>query len=49
MSVSHETVYHSLFIQAPGVLKKELMDHLESFKYPGPFQFLTSSAWRNNG
>jgi IS30 family transposase len=28
MRVSHETVYRSLFIQARGVLKKELMDHL---------------------
>ena len=25
MRVSHETIYHSLFIQARGVLKKELM------------------------
>jgi IS30 family transposase len=30
MRVSHETIYHSLFIQARGVLKKELMDHLRS-------------------
>ena len=30
MHVSHETIYRSLFIQAPGVLKKELMDHLRS-------------------
>ncbi|HXX21061.1 MAG TPA: IS30 family transposase [Candidatus Acidoferrum sp.] len=30
MSVSHETIYRSLFIQARGVLKKELMDHLRS-------------------
>jgi len=28
--VSHETIYKSLFIQAPGVLKKELMAHLRS-------------------
>jgi IS30 family transposase len=28
--VSHETIYRSLFIQARGVLKKELMDHLRS-------------------
>ena len=28
MRVSHETIYRSLFIQARGVLKKELMDHL---------------------
>ncbi|MDB4973292.1 MAG: Integrase catalytic region [Myxococcaceae bacterium] len=30
MQVSHETVYKSLFIQARGVLKKELMAHLRS-------------------
>jgi IS30 family transposase len=28
MRVSHETIYRSLFIQARGVLKKELLDHL---------------------
>ena len=28
MRVSHETIYRSLFIQARGVLKKELMEHL---------------------
>ena len=30
MRVSHETIYKSLFIQARGVLKKELMCHLRS-------------------
>jgi len=30
MRVSHETVYRSLFIQARGVLKKELVKHLRS-------------------
>ncbi len=30
MCVSHETIYRSLFIQARGVLKKELMGHLRS-------------------
>jgi IS30 family transposase len=30
MRVSHETIYRSLFIQARGVLKKELMRHLRS-------------------
>ncbi len=30
MRVSHETIYRSLFIQARGVLKKELMAHLRS-------------------
>ncbi len=30
MQVSHETIYRSLFIQARGVLKKELTQHLRS-------------------
>lgn len=30
MHVSHETIYRSLFIQARGVLKKELIGHLRS-------------------
>jgi len=30
LRVSHETIYRSLFIQARGVLKKELMDYLRS-------------------
>lgn len=30
MRVSHETIYRSLFVQARGVLKKELLDHLRS-------------------
>jgi IS30 family transposase len=30
MRVSHETIYRSLFIQARGVLKKELMGHVRS-------------------
>jgi IS30 family transposase len=30
MRVSHETIYRSLFIQARGVLKKELIEHLRS-------------------
>jgi IS30 family transposase len=30
MRVSHETIYRSLFIQARGVLRKELMGHLRS-------------------
>jgi IS30 family transposase len=30
MRVSHETIYRSLFIQARGVLKKELLSHLRS-------------------
>ncbi len=37
--VSHETIYRSLFVQARGVLKKELMLHLRSqrrMRRPGP-------------
>ena len=30
LRVSHETIYRSLFIQARGVLKKDLMGHLRS-------------------
>jgi IS30 family transposase len=30
MRVSHETIYRSLFIQARGVLKQELLEHLRS-------------------
>jgi IS30 family transposase len=30
MQVSHETIYKSLFIQAGGVLKRELIAHLRS-------------------
>jgi len=28
--VSHETIYRSLFVQARGVLKKELLQHLRT-------------------
>ena len=30
MQISHETIYRSLFVQARGVLKKELMAHLRT-------------------
>jgi IS30 family transposase len=30
LRVSHETIYRSLFLQARGVLKKELIGHLRS-------------------
>jgi IS30 family transposase len=33
MRVSYETIYRSLFIQARGVLKKELMDYLRSKRH----------------
>ena len=32
MHISHETIYKSLYVQARGVLKKELMQHLRSKK-----------------
>ena len=32
MQVSHETIYQSLFIQARGVLKRELISHLRSHR-----------------
>jgi IS30 family transposase len=35
LRVSHETIYRSLFIQALGVLKKELMQHLRSGRLYG--------------
>ena len=35
MRVSHETIYRSLFIQARGVLKKELIQHLRSQRHSG--------------
>src|SRR5262249_59207156 len=33
MHVSHETIYRSLFIQARGALKKELLEHLRSKRH----------------
>jgi len=33
LRVSHETIYRSLFIQARGVLKKELLDHRRSQRH----------------
>ena len=35
LRVSHETIYRSLFIQARGVLKKELRDHLRTRRKMG--------------
>jgi hypothetical protein len=34
--VSHETIYRSPFIQARGVLKKELMNHLRLKRHARP-------------
>ena len=36
MRVSHETIYRSLFIQARGVLKQELLEHLRSKRRIAP-------------
>ena len=36
--VSHETIYKSLFIQARGALKKELLQHLRKSKSDAPIQ-----------
>ena len=36
--VSHETIYRSLFVQARGVLKKELFRHLPAAAWVAPFQ-----------
>src|ERR1700733_14028162 len=46
MRVSHETIYRSLFIQARGVLKKELMDHLRSRRRMRRSRHATSAASR---
>lgn len=40
MHISHETIYRSLFIQARGVLKKELVKHLRSRR------MMRRSRWR---
>jgi IS30 family transposase len=36
--VSHETIYRSLFIQARGVLKKELLEHLRAKRRPASIE-----------
>src|SRR6202451_2958214 len=41
MQISHETIYKSLFIQARGVLKKELIKHLRT---GGRFRYARRSA-----
>ncbi len=44
MHVSHETIYRSLFIQARGVLKKELMETCESGRPRDSWSFGRGSA-----
>ena len=41
LRVSHETIYRSLFIQARGVLKKQLMEHLRSKRRIAPLAALS--------
>jgi IS30 family transposase len=47
MRVSHETIYKSLFIQARGVLKKELISHLRSRSMNSRHEFWR--VWRRGG
>lgn len=44
MRVSHETIYRSLFIQARGVLKKELTGHLRSGRLMRRSKFATTEG-----
>jgi IS30 family transposase len=44
MRVSHETIYRSLFIQARGVLKKELVSHLRSRRMMRRSKFATTEG-----
>ena len=44
MRVSHETIYRSLFLQARGVLKKELIQHLRSRRLYSPLT--ARPGWR---
>jgi IS30 family transposase len=46
--VSHETIYRGLFVQARGVLKKELLCHLRS-KLHDPSIETGRSPWRRTG
>lgn len=44
MRVSHETIYRSLFIQARGVLKKELVSHLRSRRMMRRSKYATTAG-----
>ena len=44
MRVSHETIYRSLFIQARGVLKKELISHLRSRRMMRRSKYATTES-----
>ena len=47
MRVSHETIYRSLFVQARGVLKKELQYHLRTQRKMRHSRFSSSKGARN--
>ena len=47
MQLSHETIYRSLFVQARGVLKKELLVHLRGVaRWPPPLARLGPATGR---
>ena len=48
MHVSHETLYRSLFVQARGVLKKELLAHLRSRRMMRCAKVATSATQRTS-
>jgi IS30 family transposase len=48
MRVSHETIYRSLFVQARGVLKKELISHLRSRRMMRCAKVSTSGTQRTS-
>src|SRR6266852_6468692 len=48
LRVSHDTIYRSLFIQARGVLKKELLDHLRSNRCMRRSRH-ASPSWQSRG
>jgi IS30 family transposase len=47
MRVSHETIYRSLFVQARGVLKKELQYHLRTQRKMRHSRFSSTKGARN--
>lgn len=47
MPVSHETIYRSLFVQARGVLKKELQYHLRTQRKMRHSRFSSTKGARN--
>lgn len=49
MRISHETIYRSLYIQARGVLKKELQAHLRSRRKMRRAQSATTEGQRRGG